>query len=703
MRRRRPPPSPLESEAPAPEAMRATAALLAVAVLGAALVAGLAPPARAGERAREPVVERRPDTDPRGDGDGLAAVRGEFLEALDAARSGGAVEIDDALRGYALYPYLEAARLEKALADASGPGAADDGARAFLAAHGEEPVATDVKEAWLWSLARRQDWAAFLALYGANGSGEPEAADQALDCLALQAGIALGRGAKIAPRIVQVWLGGDARLPSECEPVFEWLADQGGLTDDLVERRVVLLLENGRASFARVIADRLPAERAAPLLDWADLLERPRRSIDALLAAPEPRFRPEALASGWGRLARDEPDAALARYAPLIAALGFDDAAASPLARALALGLAWDRRPEALDYFPRIAADELDDYALAWRTRAALWSGDWRLAARSIDAMSAGQRGQTAWIYWRARAAEQLHDRAEARRLYASIVPRDNYYAALAAARLGNAVVPHAEPLSADETEIARLAATPPFVRARELFFAGLPWHAAAEWRYGSRGLDASAREQGVHLAARWGWYDMAIATAAQQDVFNDYRLLYPEPYAAAVGAAARLTKIGRPLIYGLMRQESLYRSDAASAAGAVGLVQLVPDTARRVARRWGQPEPRRADLFVPEVNVKLGAARLRGLIDEFGEQVPVALAGYNAGANAARRWLPDHPLDADVWIENIPYNETRDFVQRVLWHSLVFAWLDTGRPRSVEGWLATIAPDQGDRRQAER
>jgi soluble lytic murein transglycosylase len=639
----------------------------------------------------------QPSQETRAD-DPFGAVRAEFLEALNGARAdAGAAQDGRALRAYALYPYLEAARIERALAAArSAPDAADARAAEFLDRHAAEPVTRELESAWLASLARREAWRAFLERY------DPEAADEALRCRAFQARIALDRTAGIAPEIIETWLTG-RQLPLECEPVFQWLRAQGLLTDELIEQRVVLLLENGQAAFARVIARRLPEAVAAPLLRWAALIETPERSIDALIEAPDAPVRWAALSSGWSRFSRDEPGAALARYEPLIAGLGLDAAQASKLALALALGLAWDRRPEALEYFERVADDDLDDYALAWRARAALWADDWRLAAASIAAMSPSQRDETRWLYWRARAAEKLRDRGEARELYRSILSRDNYYSAMAAARLGRPAEPHAEPLDADETVLERLAALPPFVRARELYYAGLPWSASAEWRYGFARLGEAGRDQSVHLAARWGWYDLAIATATGRGVFDAYRLLYPRPYSEAVRSAAQLTKLEPPLIYGLIRQESLYRRDAASRVGAVGLAQLMPDTARRIAADWGQPEPRWEDLLIPEINITLGAAKLRSLIDEFDEQIPVGLAGYNAGTNAARRWLPDRVMDSDVWIENIPYNETREFVQRVLWHSLVFAWLETGEPRSTEQWLAAISPNEPDRRQAER
>jgi soluble lytic murein transglycosylase len=693
---------------------------------------------------------------PLGNGhdDSYAAVRAEFLAALEAAASGGtASRISDtgsaadatisniaaaadadaasaldspALRAYPLYPYLEAARIEHALGAADLPAdPADARAAAFLARHGTEPVTRDVVRAWLSSLARREDWRAFLARYNA------EAADDTLRCQALRARIALGLVTGIAREIVAAWLTGN-RLPTECEPAFEWLRGEGLLTDDLVAQRVVLLLRNGQAGFARVIARSLPAGKAAPLLQWADLLEKPLDSIDALLAAhgngigrapllaadgggiqrepvaadghgaqrepfgagdgSEKAIRREALLAGWSRLARNDPAAALERYDALVEALGLGDGDKSQAALALALGLAWDRRPEALDYFERVAKKDVDDYALEWWARAALWAGDWRLAAKSIDSMSEPQRNESRWLYFRARAAEKLRDRGKARELYSMLLPRDNYYAALAAARLGEPAAPHAETLRADDAAMARIAALPAFVRARELYYAGLPWNASNEWYDASAALDDDARTQTIHLALHWGWYDLAIATATRQGVFNDYALLYPRPYSSAVGAAAALAKLEPALVYALIRQESLYRRDAASHAGAVGLAQLMPDTARRVAADWSLPKPSWSDLLVPEINVKLGAAKLRSLIGEFDGQLAAGLAAYNAGANAVRRWLPEHPMDCDVWVENIPYNETRNFVQRVLWHSLVFAWLDEREPRSTEAWLDSIS-----------
>jgi soluble lytic murein transglycosylase len=257
--------------------------------------------------------------------------------------------------------------------------------------------------------------------------------------------------------------------------------------------------------------------------------------------------------------------------------------------------------------------------------------------------------------------------------------------------------VPRLETLPVDETDIEAIAAVDSFRRVRELALLGLRELATDEWHYGYAQLSEERKLQAVHLATRWQIYDIAVATATSHGHFNDYALLYPRPYADEVAAAVKLTKVEPDLLYGVLRQESLFRPDAASSAGALGVAQLTPATARETARRWQLPAPRRQDLFDPTVNIPLGAAHFAELLERFDAQLPVALGAYNAGEAAAARWLPATPTDNDVWIENIPYNETRAYVRRVLWHSLVFRWLETGRPQSARDWLGKVENTAAD------
>lgn len=592
----------------------------------------------------------------------------------------------EALRTYPLYSYLQAARIKRALGETTNElGAADQQAATFLEYYEREPVGRDMRSAWLASLAQRQQWQPFLENY------RDEWANDSLRCYSFTARIELGRTEDLSLDVARQWLT-PSSLP-DCERAFEWLRTEKALTNELIEQRVRRALEANNASFARQIAVQLPAEKSAPLLRWAALIENPQKQIDALIASPTQEVEPKVLLAGWTRLARIDRDGALKRYENFVRARGLTEETASPYALALALTLSWDRRPQALTYFKLVQPKDFDEPAREWQARAAMWAGDWKLVSNVIASMSDPQRELARWRYWAARAAEKNGDPKLARQLYESVLPDDNFYSIMAAARLDQPLAPHPEKLVLDQAQVERMEQLPPMVRARELLMSDMRGPAASEWAFGFDQLMDSARAQAIHLAARWGWYDQAISTASQQRVFNDYTLLYPQPYDAEVLSAAKLTGLAPQLIYSVMRQESLYRRDAVSSAGARGLLQMLPETARRTAAKWQRPRPSVDDLFNPVINVNLGAANLRTLVDKFGGQTLVALAGYNAGPNAAARWMPPDSLDPDIWVENIPYNETRNYVQRISWHSVVFSWLKSGEPQKVDAWLSRIAP----------
>jgi soluble lytic murein transglycosylase len=615
------------------------------------------------------------------------AFQDAYARATTSITDSGAGD-SESLQSYPLYPYLQAARIQQALTSTPEDSldAIDKRAGEFIALYGQQPVARNLRHAWLDSLARRMQWNQFLAAYHDAGAAD------ATRCESFSARIALGKTEGLAAEIAKEWLTAHS-LP-ECDRPFAWLKDNGALTTALVEERVRLALDNNSVAFARQIIAELPPDRAALLSQWADLLESPLRTIDALIASPNSPIEPNALLAGWKRLTRSDVDEARERYTKFISARGLSKESASPYALALALGLAWDRDPAALEYFNLVAPADLDDPALEWWARAALRVKDWKLAAHVIAAMSETNRQTARWRYWSARIAEQSQDSQAAQPLYEALLADDNYYSGMAAAHLNRAVTPHPQAIPLNADLLATLERTPALERARELFLCGMRPEAFAEWQFGFESLSTEARVQSIRLAAEWGWYEQAVSVATAQHVFNDYSLLYPRPYDAEVNAAAHLAQLAPEIVYGVVRQESLYRIDAVSNAGARGLMQLQPATARNTARYYKRPSPALTDLFDPYINTALGAARLRMLLDEFDNQIPVALAGYNAGTNAVTRWLPQDPMDSDIWIENIPYNETRGYVQRILWHSLMFTWLRTkGQAQPTDSWLAPIHP----------
>ncbi len=615
------------------------------------------------------------------------------VDATPFAPAGGDSE---ALQRYPLYPYLQAARLNRQLATAR-PAAApagtasklplDDEIAAFIAQQGDRPVTRTLRSAWLSHLAARQAWPSYLEHYRADRDTQAT-----LRCHGLAARVALGQTDGLAEELTNTWLTAKS-LPDACDPALAWWRARGGPGDVLVERRARLALTAGEASLARYLAKSLSSERAAPLLQWAALIEQPAREIAALIAQPARPVESPALEDGWLRYARADAEAAAAMYPALVQARALDARAASPFALSVALALSWSRHPRALEFFRLVHEDDFDERAHEWHARAALWAGDWRAVAAAIAAMPDVLRDQARWRYWSARASEQLGDSAQARELYALVLPTDNWYAAHAAARLERKYTPRLEPLALSDAAIDSLAADPAFVRTRELLLCGMDSDATAEWRAAFDNLPLPRQVQAVGLASRWGWHDQAIATAARLKLFNDYDVLYPRPFDADVRSASRRTGLPEELIYAIIRQESLFRADAASSAGAIGLMQLLPETARITARRAGLPVPTRAQLTVPAVNIPLGSEFLASLVQRFEGETALAAAGYNAGPNAARRWQPAAPMDLDVWVENIPFNETRAYVQRVAWHALVFAWLVDRKPREVKYWLRDMQP----------
>jgi soluble lytic murein transglycosylase len=622
------------------------------------------------------------------------AVRAEFLQAYATANADAITNASDspALQAYELYPYLQAARFKRALLRNDRDVAAlDQSIQTWLRSQGDAPVAVELRRLWLLDLAARQRWGVFLTNVPTNTN------DAEIRCLqasaVLNSNPAPEQIAMISRNLAAVWMKAD-RLPGACNAPFDWARSHQVITTDLIEQRARLALKAGNSALARDLADMLSATQAEPLRQWITLIEKPQDAIDALIAHPHLKVEPAALQDGWFRLARKDQDAALQRLPRLVRAMNMNATIASPYALNLALALAWNRRTEALSYFARVASTDMTEQAYEWQARAALWVSDWPRVEQSITVMPDALRTQARWRYWLARAKQQRKDEPAAQALYQALIANDdNYYAAMAAARMQQRYAPHAQPLPDNSVTTTSLATLPGMQRAHELLVLQLRDAAMAEWTQVFAALQPGEHLAAAQLAHDWGWYDQAVTATARLGLYNDYVFLYPQPYATEVAAAAKLSGVSTDLIYGVMRQETLFRPDAQSAANARGLLQLLPETARITARKYQLPVPSADQLFDPAINVPLGAAYLKSLLDSFDGQWLLALAAYNAGPAATRRWLPARAMESDIWMENIPYNETRGYVQRVLWHSLVFHWLRENQPLDTGAWLAPVQP----------
>lgn len=612
------------------------------------------------------------------------AARAQFRIALDAVEKRQPLpEITQELRDYPLFPYLAAQQLRQSL---DAPQAdTDTNVAEFLKTYADQPMTRPLRREWWASLATREQWPRYLAEVPATVT------DAAQQCSRFTGLLKTGSGPELNEDILKLWITGDSR-PAACSFPFDWLKQQGQLTEERRARRARNALDAGNLDLAEMMIAGLPPENYRALAREARLLRDPARELPILIEMPEPGIPVDSVMVAWNKLIRGKPQDVEPYLYPLLQSQQIDPSRAGEFMRQIALGYSWNRDPAGMRYFLAVPDGTNNEASFEWRVRTALWIGDWPRAMDWISRMPADLAAQPRWRYWLARCTEMNggHDAAE--KIYLSLLDGNNYYAVLASVRLQAPLLPRAQPQPQDPEAQAKLAMNPALIRAREWYFQNRPELARSEWNYALDGADKSTLVLAARIASGWGWQVQAIGTAARAAVFDDYALLYPRPWESQVRAGAQMTGIPSAWIYGVIRQESLYDPKAVSKRDAYGLMQLLLPTARSTSARWRMRAPSRDDLFDPDTNVLIGSAELRDMSDKFGNRFMLALAAYNAGPTAVTRWLPAQPMDADVWIENIPFNETRAYVQKIMWHIAVFGWREAGQPQDLSALLLPVA-----------
>lgn len=593
-----------------------------------------------------------------------------------------------ALEAYVIHDYLVAARLRRDLAAGVGVGAGaggelDNTIDEFVKSRAGQPVTYALRHDWLVSLAARKRWDWFLPR-------SLDATDAQISCDRLVGRLATGDTEGLGRDALARWML-PQKQPDACNAIFTWLHAQGLTTPELAETRTRAALATDNPHLARDFLVEVPTPRSAPLLEWLQLLEAPKAALTELAATPAVPVEPDALVAGFSRLSFSDPTAASGLLPSLLRRTDLAPAVRARLQRAAALGAAYGRMPGAVTAFLALPEDSGDSQVQEWRVRAALWAGDFPQAAAWIDRMAPALAAQPRWRYWHARAVAATAGAAAAAPLYAEIAGMRDYYGYLAADHLDQAYDLNIRPSPDDLPEQTRLAAQPGLMRAHALFESGQTDDAGSEWAAVFNGAVPSLKVQAAHLASRWGWYAQTIATLAQAGEWDDVPLRYPRPYADIVADASRTTGVPADWLYAIMRQESLFRRDAVSRADARGLMQMQPATATAVARRFSLPAPSRDALFEPAVAVQLGALYARELLDRYKGQLDQSLAAYNAGPVSVARWMPGRSLDADVWIENIPYTETRGYIQHIVEHIVAFATVRGAAPPRLSSLLTPV------------
>jgi soluble lytic murein transglycosylase len=317
---------------------------------------------------------------------------------------------------------------------------------------------------------------------------------------------------------------------------------------------------------------------------------------------------------------------------------------------------------------------------------------DWPAALAGIALLDPDEQNLPQWRYWRGRGREALGDPPGAAADYRLAAQARDYFGLSAADRIRAEYPLATKPAPVDEAALNHLADTPAFRAVSEWLALQRDNEARLEWQQAVKALDAQALLVAAKLAQRFGLDNLAIITAAKAGYWDDLALRFPVAYPEAVAQAAQSQQVDPVLIYALVRRESAFDANAGSPVGALGLMQLMPATGEQVARRLGEAPPTARALLEPGRNLRYGSAYLHGLLERFGNQFAPAAAAYNAGPNRVERWLPkDAGMPGDVWVETIPFSETRQYVAAVLFHAVVYQARLNQPLRRLADWLPPL------------
>jgi soluble lytic murein transglycosylase-like protein len=424
-------------------------------------------------------------------------------------------------------------------------------------------------------------------------------------------------------------------------------------------------------------------DETVPVLGWNARLAGKGQRVAAMFAVE--------------RLAKQSTDLAAARWAKI--AGYFPPVEQHYCYGRLAYQAARNLDERALQWYRDASDIPLNEQQSAWRVRAALRAHDWTEVLASVNAMSAGQQQESAWLYWKARALEALGKTAEARKIFAPLSGEYSFYGLLAGDELsGTAVLSQPEPVyKPDSKAIAAVSAMPGVQRTLALYRIGMRSDALEEWRWVVNSLSDRQLLTAAEIARRNKMYDRAIGAADKTVSEHDFSMRYPAPYRADLQEHLREHGLDEAWVYGLMRQESRFATSAKSETGAAGLMQIMPSTARWVARKLGLKSYRTALIHQLDTNFRIGTYYMKSVLSRSENNPVLASAAYNAGPMRAMQWRGEKPLEGAIYAETIPYQETRDYVEKVMSNTVFYADQFGDPPHSLKKRLGIVPGKSSD------
>ncbi|VXC52995.1 Lytic transglycosylase, catalytic [Pseudomonas sp. 8Z] len=607
----------------------------------------------------------------------------EAKRALAKGDSGPYRNYASALRDYPLTPYLAYDDLTNRLKSASNAEV-----EKFLAEHGDLPQASWMKLRWLRLLAERGDWKPFLAHYDAKLNFTE------LNCLYGQYQLSHGLNAEGNATAEKLWLVGKSQ-PNACDPLFERWEANGQLTEQRRWQRTKLAVEAGNYGLANFLIKSMPTLGARGAL-MVEVAQKPQILKQSARFTPADAAMADVVGLGLRRLARQSPEDALSLLDSYAQRMKFSQDEQVAIARQIGLTLARRFDPRGLDVMAKYDPQLRDNTVSEWRARLLLRSGRWDEAYQLTQRMPAELASSNRWRYWAARSLQLAQPNSQQpATLFQALAKERDFYGFMAADQVKAPYKLNNQPLTLDPKTVQKVRNTAGIKRAMEFHARGQIVDGRREWYHVSRLFNRDELVAQARLAYDMGWYFPAIRTISQAQYWDDLDVRFPMAHRDELVREAQRRDIHSSWVFAITRQESAFMADARSHAGAMGLMQLMPGTAKETARKFSIPMASPRQALNPDINIQLGAAYLSQIYGQFNGNRVLASAAYNAGPGRVRQWLRGaNHLSYDVWVENIPFDETRQYVQNVLSYSVIYGQ-KLGSPHPLVAWHERYFDDQ--------
>ncbi|MCU7851947.1 MAG: transglycosylase SLT domain-containing protein [Candidatus Thiodiazotropha sp. (ex Monitilora ramsayi)] len=609
--------------------------------------------------------------------------RAQFVAAEEALAANDSEEFQSlkaSLSDYPLFPYLVYQETLHSLKNQTSANI-----RQALKLLQDTPLQKQLLDHWLALLAEERLWLSYLHFYQPGGSISRQ-------CQHLQALINTGKRELAFESVTPIWLSGHSR-PKACDPVLNtWIA-AGHLDQSLVWQRFQLAMKAGQIRLARYVKRFLNADDVQWADRWLTLHADPSRWTQ-LIDMDHPMLDEMAVQT-VRRLAWTNIDKAFNAWQRLTRTIDFSDFQHLQVARSLMGQISRQdtnlKSQQITGLLPKKYL-HLDSTLSDKQIQFALQNNDWESLLLTLDGIPMQEQNSNRWRYWRARALINLGQNSEGEAILKTLSSDRSYYGFLAAQRLGYSPNLEHEKLEVDAALVEQLERLPGLQRARELHLLGRSLQARREWNLALGEKNNPQLSAAVRLAEKWHWPSQVIITLARLRQWNDLELRFPLAHQEAITTLAHGHGIDKAWVYAILRQESAFMTDAKSSVGARGLMQLMPKTAKAVASELSESIQFPEDLYLPEVNIKLGTSYLNKIYRQLQENPVLATAAYNAGPWRVQRWLPEKTQAADIWIETVPFRETREYLKRVLAYTVIYNYrLGLDPSQYSSSWLQPI------------